>query len=77
MNKYVWVASVVWRSGAPSSILGVFSTEANAKDACVAFAANESVDGTEEIEWQNYFDILFVSYNSGDKYRVEGFALND
>ena len=75
MNKYVWVASVVWRTDV-SSTLGAYSTEENAKDACVAFASNESVDGTEEIEWQNYFDVLFIGYSGSNKHIVEGFELD-
>ena len=71
MNKYVWVASMVWRSGA-SSTLGVYSTEENAKDAC----ADESADGMSEIEWQNYFDVLFIGFGGSDKYIVERFELD-
>ena len=75
MNKYVWVASVVWRTDV-SSTLGAYSTEENAKDACVAFAADESADGMSEIEWQNYFDVLFIGFGGSDKYIVERFELD-
>ena len=72
MDKYVWVASVAWQSGAPSSILGAFSTEENAKDAC----DDESADGLSEIEWQSYFDVLFIGFGGSDKYVVERFELD-
>ena len=78
MNKYVWIASVKSESGSDfDATLGVFSSEGNAKNACVAYTADED-DITSEIEWRNYSDILFVGDddNTGDKYTVEMFELD-